>query len=176
MPAVQHNPLHDIETRIDALYVCHSDWLFAWLRKKLACPEEAADVLHDTFMRVLALPDALREVREPRAYLTTTAKHLMIDRARRRRVECACLDELTLRCEQFGHVPSPEQHMAQAQTLLHTSAMLETLSPSAREAVRLRYVEGQSHACIAEQLGKSTRMVRKYLVQAVERCATCAMS
>ena len=29
---------------------------------------------------------ALSEVREPRAYLTTTAKHLMIDRARRRRV------------------------------------------------------------------------------------------
>lgn len=169
MPAVQPNPLHDI----DALYVCHSDWLFAWLRRKLACPEEEADVLHDTFMRVLAVPDALSEVREPRAYLTTTAKHLMIDRARRRRVECACLDELTLRCEQFGHAPSPEQRMAQAQTLQHTSTMLETLSPSAREAVRLRYIEGQSHACIAEQLGKSTRMVRKYLVQAVERCSTC---
>ena len=59
MPAVQPNPLHDI----DALYMCHSDWLFAWLRRKLACPEEAADVLHDTFMRVLAVPDALSEVR-----------------------------------------------------------------------------------------------------------------
>ncbi|MFX6119282.1 sigma factor, partial [Acinetobacter baumannii] len=71
-------------------------------------------MLHDTFVRVLAVPDALSEVREPRAYLTTTAKHLMIDRARRRRVECACLDELTLRYEQFGHAPSPEQRMAQA--------------------------------------------------------------
>lgn len=175
MPADQPEPLLDIDTSIDALYARHSDWLFAWLRKKLACAEEAADVLHDTFMRVLASPDMLGEVREPRAYLTTTAKHLMIDRARRRKVECACLDELTLRSAQFGHAPSPEQRMAQAQTLQHTSAMLETLSPSAREAVRLRYIEGQSHACIAEQLGKSTRMVRKYLVQAVERCATCTM-
>lgn len=167
MLAILPNPLCDIDT----LYVCHRDWLFAWLRKKLTCPEEAADVLHDTFMRVLASPDALCGVREPRAYLTTTAKHLMIDRARRQRVECACLDELSLRCAQFGHAPSPEQCMAQAQTLLHTSAMLEALSPSAREAVRLRYVEGQSHACIAAQLGKSTRMVRKYLVQVMERCA-----
>ncbi len=167
MPAVQPEPLHDIDT----LYAYHSEWLLTWLRKQLACAEEAADVLHDTFVRVLALPGALHGVREPRAYLTTTAKHLMIDRARRRRVECACLDELSLRYEAFGHAPSPEQRLVQAQTLQHTSAMLETLSTSAREAVRLRYIEGQSHACIAEQLGKSARMVRKYLVQAVERCA-----
>jgi len=176
MPAVQPEPLYDTNTSIDALYMQHCDWLFAWLRKKLACAEEAADVMHDTFMRVLAAPDKLNKVREPRAYLTTTAKHLMIDRARHRRVECACLDELTLRSAQFEHAPSPEQRLAQAQALQHTSAMLETLSPSAREAVRLRYIEGESHACIAEQLGKSTRMVRKYLVQAVERCATCTMT
>lgn len=167
MQAVQSDPLHDI----DSLYVCHSAWLFAWLRKKLACPDEAADVLHDTFMRVLDGPCLLEGVREPRAYLTTTAKHLMIDRARRRRVECACLDELSLRWAAFGHAPSPEQCMAQAQTLQRTSAMLETLSHSAREAIRLRYVEGESQACIAEKLGKSTRMVRKYLVQVAERCA-----
>lgn len=175
MPAVQSEPRHEIDAAIAALYAQYSDWLLAWLGKKLACAEEAADVLHDTFMRVMAAPDRLGDLREPRAYLTTTAKHLMIDRARRRRVECACLDELTLRSAQYGHAPSPEQRLAQAQSLQHTSAMLETLSPSVREAVRLRYIEGQSHARIAEQLGKSTRMVRKYLVQAIERCATCAM-
>ncbi|AJW45371.1 MULTISPECIES: sigma-70 family RNA polymerase sigma factor [Ralstonia] len=167
MQAVQSDPLHDI----DSLYADHSAWLFAWLSKKLACPEEAADVLHDTFMRVLDCPRPLEGVREPRAYLTTTAKHLMIDRARRRKVEDACLDALTLRCAASGHAPSPEQHLAQAQVLQRTSAVLDTLSSSAREAIRLRYIEGQSQACIAETLGKSTRMVRKYLVQAAERCA-----
>ena len=160
-----------LPSAVAALYVDHHSWLRGWLHRRLGSAEHAADLAQDTFVRVLRHRHELDALREPRAYLTTTARHLMIDRARRRRVECACLNELTLRFAQFGHAPSPEQRMAQAQTLQHASAMLETLSPSAREAVRLRYIEGQSHACIAEQLGKSARMVRKYLVQAVERCA-----
>lgn len=73
------------------LYTEHHGWLFGWLRKKLGCPHNAADLSHDTFMRILASRDALGAMREPRAFLTTTARHLIIDRARRRQLEDAYL-------------------------------------------------------------------------------------
>ena len=47
---------------------------------------------------------------------------------------------------------------------------LEGLSPRARQAFLLHYLDGEPQAVIATQLGVSTRMVHKYLVQALLHC------
>jgi DNA-directed RNA polymerase specialized sigma24 family protein len=98
--------LHTQELR--ALYRDHHGWLFGWLRKKLGCAHNAADLAQDTFLRIIASRDALLGVREPRAYLTTTAKRLLVDRARRRAIEQAYLDELAHLAESLPGHPSPE--------------------------------------------------------------------
>ncbi len=156
---------------IDALYSDHHSWLFGWLRKKLSCPHDAADVAHDTFVRILASRDALAGVREPRAYLTTTAKRLIIDRARRHKLEQAYLAELEQAAASLEGFPSPEQTVAALQALAQISAALDGLPPKPREAFLMHYLDGQTHASIAAHLGVSTRMIHKYLVQALAHCA-----
>ena len=47
---------------------------------------------------------------------------------------------------------------------------LDGLSDKSRQAFLLHYLDGETQPRIAEQLGVSDRMVRKYLVQALVHC------
>ena len=157
------------QQQVRMLYCDHHGWLFAWLRRKLGCGHHAADVAQDTFVRILGSRDALLGLREPRAYLVTTAKRLLIDEARRARIEAAYLQELAQTCAQ-AHAPSAEDIMATVQALMQIGAVLDGLSDRVRQAFLLCYLEGHTHAQAALQLGVSVRMVQKYLVQALAHC------
>ncbi len=78
---------HTSTDLVGQLYMSHHAWLHGWLRKKLGCVHSSADVAQDVFLRVLASRDRLCGVREPRAYLTTTAQHLLVYRMRREVLE-----------------------------------------------------------------------------------------
>ncbi|MDY0038601.1 MAG: sigma-70 family RNA polymerase sigma factor [Zoogloea oleivorans] len=114
--------------------------------------------------------DSLLGIREPRAYLTTTAKRLIVDRIRRQALEEVHLTELAIFAEAGEGYPSPEQIVATLQALEQIAVALEGVSVKAREAFLLHFLEGQSHAEIATHLGVSTRMVGKYLVQSLSCC------
>ncbi len=158
---------------LHVLYADHHGWLLGWLRRRLGCPHGAADVAQDTFVRILASRDALLGLREPRAYLTTTAQHLLIDRARRQALERAYLAELAaLADSQPGLGPSPEDTLAALQALQQISAALDGLPPKPARAFLLHYLDGEPQDAIAASLGVSPRMVRKYLVQALLHCHT----
>lgn len=152
------------------LYSSHHGWLFGWLRKKLGCTHNAADVAQDTFLRIIASRDALIGMREPRAYLTTTAKRLMLDRARRQLIEQAYLAELAIAAATTASYPDPEEILLAVEALEQIGCALQAVSDNVRNAFLLHYLDGQSHADVAAQLGVSTRMVQKYLVQALVKC------
>ena len=61
---------------VEVLYNDHHHWLTGWLRRKLGCPESAADLAQDTFVRVLTARETPTLV-EPRAFLTTVAKRVL---------------------------------------------------------------------------------------------------
>jgi RNA polymerase sigma factor (sigma-70 family) len=159
-----------LQQELQQLYSSHHGWLYGWLRKKLGCPHHAADLAQDTFVRIVASRDALLGVREPRAFLTTTAKRLMLDRARRQLIEQAYLAELAATADANAGFPSPEEILVALQALEQIGAALQGVSAKAREAFLLHYLDGQTHAAVAAQLGVSTKMVQKYLVQALLRC------
>lgn len=154
---------------ITQLYGEHHGWLVGWLRKKVGCPHHAADLAHDTFVRIIGARDVLY-LNEPRAYLTTTAKRLMIDQVRRRQIEQAYLAELALLAEAVEGFPSPEQTLVAIQALEQIGAALDGLAEKPLQVFLLHYLDGQTHAEIALHLGVSTRMIRKYLVQALLHC------
>lgn len=161
-------PLNQV---VHALYTEHHGWLFGWLRKKLGCPQNAADVSHDTFVRILASRDALGGMREPRAFLTTTARHLIIDRARRRQLEDAYLRELALTIEMMEQrQQSPEQILVTLEALEQIAFVLDGLALNARQAFLLYFLEGLRQSQIASRLGISERMVRKHLMNALLHC------
>lgn len=62
--------LHDA---VHQLYQSNHAWLYGWLRRRLGCADNAADLAQDTFARILASRRVL-DAREPRAYLTTVAR------------------------------------------------------------------------------------------------------
>lgn len=156
---------------VHALYAEHHGWLFGWLRKKLGCPQNAADLSHDTFLRILASRDALGAMREPRAFLTTTARHLIIDRARRRQLEDAYLRELALTIEMMEQCQqSPEQILVTLEALEQIAFVLDGLALNARQAFLLYFLEGLRQSEIASRLGISERMIRKHLMNALMHC------
>ncbi|MCC9597823.1 MULTISPECIES: sigma-70 family RNA polymerase sigma factor [unclassified Rubrivivax] len=158
-----------LQQQLQLLYRDHHGWLHAWLARKLGCPQHAADIAHDTFVRVIAARDALLGVQQPRAWLSTTATRLVIDEARRRRLEQAWLEELA-RAADGATYPSPEQTLAAVQALAQLEAVLETVPAKARSAFVRHYLDGQTHAVVAAELGVSTKMVQKYLARVLLQC------
>lgn len=154
---------------VEGIYANHHSWLKDWLRQRLGCAHRAADVAHDTFLRIMTSRDLLLGMQEPRAYLTTTAKRLIIDQARRRLIEQTYLTEMALVAETFGY-PSPDEILMAVQALEQISAALDGAPIRVREAFLRHYLEEQPHAVIAAGMQVSKRMVQKYLVQALLRC------
>ncbi|MNR47568.1 putative RNA polymerase sigma factor FecI [compost metagenome] len=66
--------------------------------------------------------------------------------------------------------PSAQELLEAVQALMQIEAALAGLSAKARQAFLLCYLEGQTHAQIAQQLGVSTKMIQKYLIQALTHC------
>ncbi len=107
-------------------------------------------------------------IREPRAYLHTIAKGLLINHWRRRQIEQAYLDALALQPEPVA--PSPESQALIVETLLQVDAMLAQLPAKVRSAFLMSQLQGMTYAAIAIELGVSERMVKKYMAQAMLHC------
>ncbi|CAM3727811.1 sigma-70 family RNA polymerase sigma factor [Ectopseudomonas alcaliphila] len=155
---------------IHELYSNHHGWLFAWLRRKLGCSHNAADLAQDTFARILSSREVVAGIREPRAFLTTTARRLVIDQSRRKQIEDAYLRELALTVESLSGYQSPEQILTTLEALEQIAFVLEELSAKQRQAFLLYFLDGQRQVDIALQMGISERMVRKHLMQALLQC------
>jgi RNA polymerase sigma-70 factor (ECF subfamily) len=162
-----HTGLSSHLDQIGALYHAHYGWLAGWLRKKLGCTSQAADLAQDTFVRVLAARDAT-EVREPRAYLGTIAHGLMVNHLRRRDLERSYLEALAAVPESLA--ASPEAHALALEALFQVDAMLHSLPAKVRRAFLMAQFDDMSYADIATELGVSDRMVRKYMAQAMLAC------
>jgi len=150
------------------LYSDHHGWLHTWLRKKLGCSQRAADLAHDAFIRVLTLPEP-QDLKEPRAFLTTTATRLLIDGGRRRKIERAYLDALALHCDE-AHSLGPEAIHGALQMLEKIARLLEGLPAKPRQAFLLNRLDGLGYGEIAELLGVSASMVRQYMATVLTHC------
>ena len=161
--SLKRNEIHD-------LYIGHSGWLQGWLRSKLNCSDTAADLAHDTFIRVMQKQraDASFDILYPRSYLRMVANSLVVDLFRRRSVERAYI-------EAMAHFPeaviiSEEEREIILQTLQQLDKMLDSLPNAAREAFLLSRLDGLTYVQIAEKLGVSQRTVTRYMQQAFEQC------
>lgn len=159
------------QTAISDLYCEHHGWLFGWLRRKLGCAQNAADLTQDTFTRILNARETVATLREPRAFLSTTARRLIIDQARRKQIENAYLQELALTAEALEGFQSPEQILTTLEALEQIAFILEGMHNKVRQAFVLYYLDGLTQTEIARQLSLSDRTVRKYLIQAMLHCS-----
>lgn len=152
-----------------ALYCHHHGWLRAWLQRRLGDAQDAADLAHDTFTRVFAAR-SIGEIREPRAYLTTIARGILVNWFERQALERAYLDSLSHLPP--SHAPSPEQQHVILETLQQVDALLNSLPVHVRHAFLLSQIEGLRYEDIARQLGCSLISVKRYMKQAFLQCLT----
>ena len=66
-----------ITANVRDLYSDHHNWLQRWLGGKLGCSDRAADLMHDTFLRLLTRGE-YTPLKQPRAYLQTIAKRVLM--------------------------------------------------------------------------------------------------
>ncbi len=150
-----------------SLFTDHHGWLLGRLRQRLRNKAEAEDVASEAFARVIGYR-RLQALQEPRAYLTTVAKSILLQFWRRRDLERAWIDSLALAPETFA--PSPEERALWLESLERIAQALDGLSPRARQAFLLSQLDGLTYAQIAERLGVSASMVRKYMAQGLQQC------
>lgn len=134
---------------LQALYVDHHGWLTSWLRNKLGCAVQAADLTQDAFVRVLRRQNDVA-IREPRAYLTTIANGLVLDHWRRCDIERGWYEAIAN--EPAGAAPSPEQWLLVRDALYRIDRMLASLPCKLREAFLLSQVHGMTYMSIAQRL------------------------
>lgn len=155
--------------QVETLYIAHHRWLVGWLRRHLqGGADQATDVAQDIFIRLLQRPQLVNNIVEPRAWLTTIARRLVIDRVRRERLERAYQEALLQLPEQ--EAPSPERELQLLQTLETLDALLQGLGEKARMAFLLSRLDGLTYPEIAQQLEVSLSSVEKYMAKAIRHC------
>ncbi|MGG2396645.1 sigma-70 family RNA polymerase sigma factor [Pseudomonas sp. SH1-B] len=149
------------------LYRGHHGWLLGWLRQRLACPQQAADLAQDTFVRVLVKGE-VHALHEPRAFLATVARGLLVDHYRRASLERAYLEALAQLPEL--EAPSPEAQALVMEALVAIDHLLDGLKPVVREAFLLSQLDGLTYPQIAERLQLSVSSIQQYMTLAFTHC------
>lgn len=158
------------QQNVETLYKAHHGWLRNWLCKQLNCSQTAADLMQDTFVRVMQKQrdDEQFKISYPRRYLRMTANSLMLDHFRRRAVEQAYLEALAEMPEAYAI--STEERQIILQTLQQLDSLLDAMPAAVRQAFLLSRLDGLSYPQIAEQLQVSLRTVKRYMQQAYMQC------
>lgn len=157
-----------LHPQIHSLYSHHHGWLRQWLGRKLGDSQQAADLAHDTFMRLLAREEAMPALQEPRAFLTTVARRVLANHWRRQQLERAYLEALAAVPEALA--PSEEERAILLETLVEIDRRLDGLAAPVRRAFLMTQLGGAGHAEVAQALGISITTVKRYLVKAAQCC------
>lgn len=154
-------------SHMSSLYQAHNGWLRGWLKRRLGCSEQAADLAQDAFVRLLTSREAL-QLQEPRAFLTTIARRVLASHFRRQALERAWLEALAALPEPLS--VSLEEQAIMLETLVEIDRLLDNLSWPVRKAFLLSQLDGLGHAEIAAELGVSVSTVKRYIVRAARQC------
>lgn len=152
---------------IESLYTEHHGWLRTWLRRRLGNAFDAADLAHDTYLRILK-SGRVPEPHQSRQHLAQIAKCLVIDLHRRRQIETAYLDAIAHLPP--AHAPSEETRALTVQALIEIDLILNGMPAKVREALLLCRLDGLSYTEIAARLGVSVSSVKKYIATALLAC------
>lgn len=154
---------------VQRLFEEHNQALIGFLLTRVNSEQEARDVAQEAYVRMLEL-DTPGAVSFLRAYLFKTAANLATDRARQRAARTRIHDQYLAPFGRLAQPQSPEHAAGARQELDLIRSFMTELPPRCREAFYLHRFREMSAVEVALQLGISDRMVRTYLVRALDHC------
>lgn len=148
----------------------HEAALVRFLYRKWVNPKDVEDIRHDIYVRILEAAERERPT-QPKAFLFSVAKNLLIDRARRDRIVAIDLledvDSLNVLIDEV----SPERRASGREQLQRLSALFDRLPERRRQVVWMRRIEDLPQKEIARRLNIAEATVEKHLVLGIRALA-----
>lgn len=148
------------EKSFEKAYAEFADQLFRFALYKVSEREEAMDITHDTFIRYWQALER-GSVKEPRAYLYTIMRHLIIDWYRKKKgIQIKDMAEGTGEKEVYLDMFPSERPGAEIESEAKLLVeKIRELDPIYREPLYLRYVDELPPREIADILGESPNLI-----------------
>ena len=150
--------------------LAHEASLVRYLFRTWPHRQEVFDLRQDVYVRVYEAAAKARP-QAPKAFLFATARHLMTDRVRRKRIvsidAVGDLDALNVMVEDI----SPEQHISAHEELRRLAEAIDQLPPRCREVVWLRRVDELAQKDVAFRLGITQKVVEKHVMKGMKLLA-----
>lgn len=141
-----------------------------YLASRIRNPDDARDLAQEAFLRLLRLKNA-EYIRQPEAYLFRIAINLAYEY--RLKQKTSLIDSYSV-VEEDSAVLATTHTTEELAELRERIARLEqalgTMAPNVQAALIYHRRDGMTYSEIAERLGVSTSMIKKYLQTALIRC------
>ena len=135
-----------------------------------ASSDEARDLLHETYAKIISYP-SWRDVANPAAFALRVMGNIARDTLRRRKIVSfemvADLDRLGRADQQ----PDPETCAIHNDELRFLRALIESMPTQMRRVFTLKKVYGLSQNEIADRLGLTVSTVEKHVVRGLRFCS-----
>ncbi len=139
----------------------HQAWAWRVAYRFLGHEEDAADVVQDSFLRLLDAGNRYRPAASFKTYLYQVVSRLCLDRAKKKR---------PVYVKEVPEIADPSPHadetMVQDETAAAVRAALDALPPRQRMAVVLKYYEGLSYTDIAGAMRITVKAAERLLANA----------
>ena len=150
--------------------LAHEASLVRYLFRTWPHRQEVFDLRQDVYVRVYEAAAKARP-QAPKSFLFATARHLMTDRVRRKRIvsidAVGDLDALNVMVEDI----SPEQRISAHEELRRLAEAIDQLPPRCREVVWLRRVDELAQKDVAFRLGITQKVVEKHVMKGMKLLA-----
>lgn len=140
----------------------------SFIRRRVNCPQIAADLASDMYVRLHRVDPVINGRADARSYLFRMAANIATDYARVERRRAEILHESADMFERIDQGPEPAA-LAQDEMRIVDAALAE-LPEKCREILICSRLHGMTHGEIAERLGVSKSLVEKYIVRALLHC------
>ena len=160
----------DKRTLLKRLFARNRARLESYLYRRVRRQSVAEELAQEVFLRMLRIPD-IDTIMNPEAYLFTVAGNLAKEHARReiRGGEVFDVDDPLVQ-EQLAELPGFASQLDTERRVERLHEVLQQLPAKCQAAVVMQHWHGMSYEEIAQRLGVSTNMVKKYLRQALVHC------
>jgi RNA polymerase sigma factor (sigma-70 family) len=150
----------------------HEPPLRGYLRRFLRASNDVADVIQETYARLLSLPDEdLAQIRFPYAFLFTAARRVAFEWARKDHTVSRDVMAATGSRSVLDDSPSAYEELSSLQEAALLAGAIASLPERCRQVLTLRKIHGLPQREIARRLGIAEHTVERHVANGVRQCA-----